>query len=96
MEEVLGRSLRGNENVHHLDGDKLNNDPANLELWVKTQPCGQRVEDKVRAAIALLRKYPEIVCLEGVKLVALESQESTDMLLTYFNQFVGAEAPAVL
>lgn len=29
-EEKLGRPLRGDEVVHHLDGNKTNNDPANL------------------------------------------------------------------
>jgi hypothetical protein len=32
MEQKLGRPLEPWENVHHLDGDKANNDPANLEL----------------------------------------------------------------
>jgi hypothetical protein len=32
MERLLGRPLRSDESVHHRDGNKLNNDPANLEL----------------------------------------------------------------
>lgn len=32
MEQVLGRPLKRSEIVHHRDGDKLNNDPSNLEL----------------------------------------------------------------
>jgi HNH endonuclease len=79
MERMIGRPLLPNENVHHLDGDKLNNDPSNLELWVKTQPCGQRATDKVKAAIRLLKEYPELVSDEGFRLVALESQEATDL-----------------
>lgn len=79
MERVLGRPLRDNENVHHLDGDKAHNDPSNLELWVKTQPCGQRVEDRVAAALDLLKAYPEVASRKGYRLVALESQEATNL-----------------
>ena len=32
MERKLGRKLKYNETVHHKDGDRQNNDPANLEL----------------------------------------------------------------
>jgi hypothetical protein len=32
MEQKLGRLLRKGELVHHRDGDRLNNDPDNLEL----------------------------------------------------------------
>jgi len=31
-EEKLGRPLKAGEVVHHLDGNKLNNDPANLVI----------------------------------------------------------------
>jgi hypothetical protein len=78
MELMIGRALRPNENVHHKDGDRLNNEPSNLELWVKRQPPGQRAVDRVRAAIALLKDYPELVAEEGHRLLALESQEATE------------------
>jgi len=32
MARKLGRILRKTETVHHIDGDKTNNSPANLEL----------------------------------------------------------------
>jgi hypothetical protein len=32
MSEMLGRELRSDEIVHHLDSDSLNDDPANLQL----------------------------------------------------------------
>ena len=36
----LGRELVEGENVHHRDGNKTNNHPDNLELWVTAQPSG--------------------------------------------------------
>lgn len=45
MEKVLGRKLAINEQVHHLNGDKTNNRPENLELWHRSQPNGVRRED---------------------------------------------------
>ena len=32
MEEKLGRSLLPDEDVHHIDGDKTNNNPNNLDI----------------------------------------------------------------
>ena len=32
MQRALGRKLRRDEVVHHIDGDKLNNEPSNLEI----------------------------------------------------------------
>lgn len=47
MERHLGRPLEDGENVHHLNGLRADNRLENLELWVKMQPAGQRVEDLV-------------------------------------------------
>jgi hypothetical protein len=57
MERALGRELRRFENVHHKNGLKKDNRLANLELWIKPQPVGQRPED---IADWMSEHYPEI------------------------------------
>lgn len=37
MEQVLGRFLDSSEIIHHKDGNKLNNDPSNLEVLTASQ-----------------------------------------------------------
>lgn len=57
MEQVIGRELLSTETVHHKNGNRKDNRPENLELWSKSQPPGQRIEDKVKYALEILELY---------------------------------------
>jgi hypothetical protein len=59
MARSLGRPLLGIETVHHLNGDTLDNRLENLELWVTSQPAGQRPADRVANAREILALYGE-------------------------------------
>ena len=57
MEKMLGRPLRDKENVHHINGLRNDNRPENLELWLSSQPSGQRVEDLLKWAYEIIDRY---------------------------------------
>lgn len=57
MERMLGRALLPGENVHHRNGVRDDSRESNLELWIISQPSGQRVEDVVAHALAMLSRY---------------------------------------
>ena len=68
MEEVIGRPLEKHERVHHKNGDRQDNRPENLELWVganrsKKDPHGVRLVDQVTDMISSL-KYDELLRLK--------------------------------
>lgn len=57
MSHHLQREIIKGESIHHKDGNRQNNNLSNLELWSKSHPSGQRIEDKVAWAKELLRLY---------------------------------------
>lgn len=68
MQGLLGRLLRKGEVVHHLDENKLNNDPINLQLMTKSEHrrlhmLGKKrtEEQKKKLSIAKKGKHLEII-----------------------------------
>ena len=71
MEDFIGRPLLKTENVHHRNGDRLDNRITNLELWSKSQPAGQRISDKISWAREILSLYET---LEGTCVTKLSTE----------------------
>jgi hypothetical protein len=57
MEKKIGRPLLKSETVHHKNGNRADNRIKNLEIWSTFQPRGQRIEDKVRYALEIIKMY---------------------------------------
>lgn len=70
MEDVLGRALMEEEQVHHRNGNRGDNHPSNLELWIKQQPPGQRVTDLVAWAVATAIALRLPVVMDGPARIA--------------------------
>lgn len=92
MEQMLGRPLRKGENVHHVNGQKIDNREQNLQLWSTQQPSGQRIIDKARWAVEFLRAHPTVAADLGVRIVLLESAESTEVLDSVYQELTVSDA----
>jgi hypothetical protein len=60
MEKSVGRRLFPDEEVHHRNGVRSDNRLGNLELWTRSHPRGQRVEDKLAWAKEFVERYGEL------------------------------------
>jgi hypothetical protein len=58
-ESHYGVSLKTNQNIHHINGDRTDNRIENLQLWDTSQPKGQRVEDKLEYYFSLIKEYKD-------------------------------------
>jgi len=67
MERVLGRRLRSSEIVHHIDFDKLNNEPSNLYLF-ESRSEHRKAHCSFESIVPALveRGIIEFDCSEGV------------------------------
>jgi hypothetical protein len=72
MQQKIGRPLRAEETVHHINGDRTDNRIENLELFISRHGPGQRARDQVEWAIKLLSDYPEFTREAGYALTSID------------------------
>lgn len=57
MQQHIGRELKADETVHHVNGVRTDNRLDNLELWVGAPTRGIRKDDAVAWAKEILERY---------------------------------------
>lgn len=50
-EEMIGRPLMPNEIVHHLDGNKQNNNPSNLRVMTQSEHVKLHLDEMAKARL---------------------------------------------
>lgn len=72
MSEMLGRELKKEEEVHHKDHDKKNNDPSNLKILTKSEHGKLHREEQIELGIKT--SWVEIDREELQELLSLNKQ----------------------
>ena len=72
MEQIIGRPLKRDERVHHKNGNRQDNRPENLELWVgversKKDPHGVRLVDQVIDMLSSLQQHELLLIRQVVE-----------------------------
>lgn len=89
MSQSLGRDLLPHEHVHHKNGVRNDNRLENLELWVRSQPYGQRARDVALDYIARLSEKETAEFLAQV----LRSKGLTGRILVSSEEMLSVKAP---
>ncbi len=58
--EWVVEAKKNGATIHHINGVRSDNRPENLELWHRSHPPGQRVEDKLRWAREFIALYKDL------------------------------------